>query len=56
MKFLLLLPLLAACTAVPVKDAVEGAVKRRVEAHADQSVQVCSCQTSCSMADIPATR
>jgi hypothetical protein len=40
---------------VPVKDAVGDAVKRRVESHrvTEESVKVCSCQTSCRLAEIP---
>ena len=56
MKYLIIwLPLLSACTNVgvaPLKDAVEGAVHRRIEAR-EEPVQVCTCQTQCSIAEIP---
>lgn len=55
MKLLILAPiLLSACTVAPLKEAVEGAVHRRVEARQDhENVQVCTCQTQCAIAEIP---
>ena len=55
MKYLLLaIPLLSACTVAPLKDAVEGAVHRRVEARQEhESVQMCTCQTQCAIAEVP---
>ena len=48
-----LLLLLPACSAAPIKQTIGEAVHKRIEAQQDGSVQVCSCQTQCSIAEIP---
>ena len=53
MRAIILAPLLlTACTVAPLKDAVEGAVHRRVEAR-QEPVQMCTCQTQCAIAEVP---
>ena len=55
MRLIILAPvLLSACTVAPLKDAVEGAVHRRVEARQDhENVQMCTCHTQCAIAEVP---
>lgn len=51
MRLIILAPiLLSACTVAPLKEAVEGAVHRRVEGRIEArdesgSAQMCTCQT-----------